>query len=151
VFTHRDAEEAVRRLSLFDHHPLSFRQAQQMRAFRGVVNAIIDGDTYSVVLDVGFYVYPVIEVRLKDVNTPEIVGAERERGLAAREFVRSVLDGKPVVVTTELDATGQDKMSFVRYVADVGIVSIENGRTTITILAQLIQEAGFDLLHPVTP
>lgn len=141
----------MRRLAQFDNHPISFRQAQRMSAYRGVVNAIIDGDTYSVVLDVGFYVYPVIEVRLKGVNTPEIVGAERERGLAAREFVRSVLDGKAVVVTTQLDATGQDKMSFVRYVADVGIVSIVDGRTTVTILAALIQEAGFDLLHPVTP
>lgn len=141
----------MRRLAIFDNHPIAFRQAQQMHAYRGVVNAIIDGDTYSVVLDVGFYVYPVIEIRLKNVNTPEIVGAERERGIAAREYVRSVLEGKPVVVTTELDATGQDKMSFVRYVADVGIASVENGRTTITILAALIQEANFDLLHPVTP
>lgn len=140
----------MRRLSLFDHHPISFRQAQRMGAYRGVVNAIIDGDTYSIVLDVGFYVYPVIEVRLQDVNTPEIVGTEHEQGIAAREFVRGILDGKPVIVVTQLDATGQDKMSFVRYVAEVAIASVEQNRNTITSVAGLIRDAGFDKLHPLS-
>src|SRR4051812_35635626 len=104
----------MRRLAQFDNHPIGFRQAQQMGAYRGVVNAIIDGDTYSLIIDGGFYLYPVIEIRLNDVDTPEIVGTEHDQGIAAREFVRSILDGKPVLVVTQLSATGQDKMSFVR-------------------------------------
>jgi endonuclease YncB( thermonuclease family) len=47
---------------------------RQQYIFSGLVNRAIDGDTYDITLDLGFYVSHPIRVRLKGVDTPEVYG-----------------------------------------------------------------------------
>jgi micrococcal nuclease len=47
---------------------------RQQYIFSGLVNRVIDGDTYDITLDLGFYVSHRIRVRLKGVDTPEVYG-----------------------------------------------------------------------------
>ncbi len=48
---------------------------------------VIDGDTVDVVCDLGFGVTSHQRIRLLAVNTPELKGASRVAGLAAKTFV----------------------------------------------------------------
>lgn len=85
--------------------------------FRGVVAHVVDGDTIDVFVDLGFNSYQYVTVRLKDVNTPELVGVPveiAERGRAAKAFVAQEVLGKQVSMVTFKDRT-----TFGRYVADV--------------------------------
>lgn len=93
-----------------------------MWKYRARLERIIDGDTLEVVIDVGFHTYHREQIRLLDVNTPEIKGVTREAGLKAKEFVRiwlmnATLDAKdknwPLIIETKKDD------SFGRYLAYV--------------------------------
>lgn len=93
-------------------HPRPYPEVVE---WSGFMLRAIDGDTIAVSLDVGFRIKPEIDVRLKGVDTPEIVGANREAGYAARDFVNAIVPHEtPVVVRTE-----KLRRSFNRYIAEV--------------------------------
>lgn len=85
-----------------------------MYQYIAVVDRVVDGDTYDLVIDVGFYIKLTARIRLRGVNTPEVRGEEREAGLAAKVFVEARLPpGQRVLVDTY--KVGK----FGRYIADV--------------------------------
>src|SRR5688572_23356209 len=97
----------------FQQHPSPFLGGQ----FRAVCRHIVDGDTFDVLVDLGFNQYAYAAIRLRGIDTPETRTrdlAEKVRGGAARERVRQLVEGKSVVVHTLPDPT-----TFGRYVADV--------------------------------
>lgn len=49
---------------------------------------VIDGDTFGVIVDLGFRLAFHVNVRLADVNTPEIRGAEKQAGIIVKLFVQ---------------------------------------------------------------
>jgi len=57
--------------------------------YKAEVVRVIDGDTFDVRLDVGFDTHIFKRIRLLGVDTWEIRGEERERGLIAKEFVET--------------------------------------------------------------
>lgn len=67
----------------------------------GKVESVYDGDTMTVMVDLGFNVYKRIVVRLLDVDTPELRGKERDRGLVVRDAVRGLIDQKQVLVQSK--------------------------------------------------
>lgn len=83
------------------------------------VQRVVDGDTYDLEIDLGFRSRVDMRVRLWGVNTPEVRGPDRERGLAATQFVRDTLASchPRIIVTTEREAGGFD--NFGRYLASV--------------------------------
>lgn len=87
----------------------------------------VDGDTIEILVDLGLRVSSTIRVRVADINAPELRGAEKELGKAARDWVRDFLsaDGQGekgwLVIRTR-----KDKRSFNRYVADVWRADGEN-------------------------
>ncbi len=85
-----------------------------MYAYRATVTRVVDDDTIYVDVDMGFDLRQKMKMRLAGLNTPEICGPARDRGLPAIAFAEAVLPaGSPVVVTTH-------KMgNFGRYIADV--------------------------------
>lgn len=98
---------------------------------------VVDGDTYDLTVDLGFNIYHKIRVRLKGVNTPEIYGANAtEEGKAATVFVKALIEGKDVIVTTYKSQPN----TFNRYEADVKFIA-ENGEYKQ--LGELIVEKGF--------
>lgn len=73
----------------------------QVYRYHGEVKEVYDGDTMTVVLDLGFNVMYEARIRLEGVDTPELRGDEREEGLEVRDHVRDLVLGKQVVVTSK--------------------------------------------------
>lgn len=55
--------------------------------FVGEVVRAIDGDTLVVELDLGFRIRHEVVLRLAGIDAPEVVGATREAGFAARNWL----------------------------------------------------------------
>jgi endonuclease YncB( thermonuclease family) len=104
----------------FRNHPVSFSGAMRRGLWRGIVRHVYDGDSYAVFLDKGFFDYQLLDIRLKDVDTPEMVGEKRADGLAAKEAVAlRLLPDKPVLIRVAMSTVDLEKRTFERYVADI--------------------------------
>lgn len=77
---------------------------------------VYDGDTFTLRLTLGFEITFTVQVRLLGIDTPEIRGDERERGLEVRDYVRLMLENaQEIIVNTYKDRTGK----YGRYLAIV--------------------------------
>lgn len=81
-----------------------------------------DGDTVKFTVDLGFDIRFKIKVRLAGIDTPELTKAEKEDGLASRDFLRGQLlvakeQNKEVKVRTYKDGKGK----YGRYIATIFI------------------------------
>jgi len=69
------------------------------------VEAVVDGDTIDVLIDLGFDILFASRVRLAGIDTPESRTkdlAEKALGLEAKEYLKKALkDAKAVVIKTE--------------------------------------------------
>ena len=92
--------------------------------YAAIVREVYDGDTLTVDLDLGMRTWRHHQkIRLWRVNTPELRGADRERGLQIRDFVRKLVLNKLILVRTILDKRGQDRSGkFGRLLGEVLIV-----------------------------
>lgn len=64
------------------------------------------------------------KLRLYGIDTPELRGSESEKqaGRAARDYLRSLIDGKDVIIKTYRDRRGK----YGRYLAEIFIQDEEN-------------------------
>src|ERR671926_510114 len=95
------------------------------------VRRIVDGDTYSVDLDLGFRIWAHDQhIRLAGLDAPE---DETPEGKAAAEFVAALLPvGADLTITTlHRDASGTEVRSFERWVAHVHLA---DGRSLADVL-----------------
>lgn len=75
-----------------------------MYTYKAHVVSIYDGDTLTVDIDLGFCVnLKKIKVRLFGLNTPEIKGQSRDKGLISRDALRSRILDKDIVIRTIKD------------------------------------------------
>lgn len=98
-----------------------------MHEYDAVVTKVYDGDTITVDIDLGFGTWIKGEkIRLYGINTPEVRGSEKVRGLAVRDYVRSLILGKTVKLHTvkKPKTTRGKKGKYGRY---LGFVFIEDG------------------------
>ncbi len=80
------------------------------------VISVYDGDTCTVDIDLGLNAWMRNEkIRLFGINAPELRGDEREEGLKSRDFLRSIIDGKEVLLQTLKDKKGK----YGRYIANI--------------------------------
>lgn len=63
--------------------------------YQGQVTRVIDGDTFEILIELGFGVTQKFHVRLDGIDTPEV---STEKGRMAREYVRNLVENKHVVV-----------------------------------------------------
>jgi micrococcal nuclease len=79
---------------------------------------VIDGDSFELLIDVGFrWTYREI-VRLAGVDTPEKIGKTKAKGLAAKAFVEGLMPpGTMVLARTHMATKQQEK--FGRWLADI--------------------------------
>ena len=85
------------------------------RKCEGKVVKVYDGDTITVLIDLGFGVTFKEKVRLYGINTPEIRGKERPDGLISRDRLRERILDKDVIIKTLKDKKGK----YGRYIAEV--------------------------------
>lgn len=52
---------------------------------------VVDGDTVRMDVDLGFSIRQRMMLRLYGINTPEVVGASKAAGLAAKDFLVTLL------------------------------------------------------------
>lgn len=103
----------------FRDHPTPFLTAMQRGLYRAVGMETHDGDTITVMIDLGFFVYGFADIRVRGVDTPELIGPERAKALDATGFTRWRVDHKPLLLQSLLSRTGNEVRTFERYVADV--------------------------------
>jgi len=103
--------------------------------YRAVVRKVYDGDTCTIDIDLGLGSWIHGEkLRLCRINAPEVRGDERPAGLRSRDFLRSQIQGKEVVLQTIKDKKGK----YGRYLGDIWLKD-ESGNW-ININDLLVQE-----------
>ena len=91
--------------------------------YKALVTKVYDGDTITVEVDLGFKTYVMGEkIRLNRINTPEVRGDSREEGLKSRDYLRTVILNKEILLETVRDKKGK----YGRYLGEV-FYKQENG------------------------
>jgi len=91
--------------------------------YKAFVTKVYDGDTITVEVDLGFKTSVKGEkIRLIRINTPEVRGASREEGLKSRDYLRSLILGKEIILETVKDKKGK----YGRYLGEI-YFEIEDG------------------------
>ena len=72
--------------------------------YRANVIDVADGDSITVDVDLGFYVWlHKQEFRMFGIDAPEVTGTEQAAGEQARDFLRSKILGKQVIIQSILN------------------------------------------------
>ncbi|MST00048.1 MAG: nuclease, partial [Pedosphaera sp.] len=73
----------------------------QLFHYRAHITSVYDGDTCTADIDVGLGVWVRGEkLRLHRINAPELHGADDAKGKASRDHLKSIIDGKDVLLQT---------------------------------------------------
>lgn len=83
--------------------------------YKADIVSVFDGDTCTAIVDLGMRVSVEITIRLYGINTPELRGAQKLDGIKARDFLRSRILMKSVIIKTYKDKTEK----FGRWLADI--------------------------------
>jgi micrococcal nuclease len=94
--------------------------------YRANVVEVYDGDTITVDVDLGFYIWlHKHEFRLYGINAPEVTGIEKAAGEKAREFLRSKILGKQVIIqSTKNPKDAEQKERYGEFLAIVWLDGI---------------------------
>ena len=89
--------------------------------YRAIVVRVIDGDTIDVDIDLGFYVWLKNQrIRLAGIDAPEMRGAERTQGRRSATYLRSMIEGKEIILKTIKGRDGADRRGkFGRWIGRV--------------------------------
>mgnify|MGYP000132587241 CR=1 FL=1 len=69
--------------------------------YRAEVVRVIDGDTIVVDIDLGFYTWLHEQrIRLSGIDAPPARGAQKAAGIAATDFLKSLVDGREIIIRT---------------------------------------------------
>jgi endonuclease YncB( thermonuclease family) len=96
--------------------------------YRAKIERIIDADTFILMVDLGFYNYSAVKVRLRGFDAVE---KNSPKGLDAMVVAESLLRGGQITLQSF-----KDQHSFDRWVCDVWVDG--------TPLAHLLRVAGFE-------
>ena len=89
-----------------------------MYEYKAKVIRVIDGDTMVCDVDLGFSITIRERIRLRGINTPEVRGTQKKRGLEVKEIVRSMIEGKEITLQV------YKKGKYGRFIADIIINDI---------------------------
>lgn len=124
----------------FEKHPLVMPPEWEFRAF---CRYVVDGDTFDGLVDLGFYQYAYETIRVRNLDTPELVGvsaAEAQHAREAKQRAQDLLLMKPIYLKTYIDPTA----TFGRFVADVYYVkTVEPTKMVWQNFADQMKAEGF--------
>jgi len=115
-----------------------------MYEYNAIVDRVVDGDTIDCTIDLGFYTWKKIRVRLEGINTPETRTRdleEKKRGLAAKERLTEILkynDNKCALKVSGLGKFGRALATI--HVESLSPVATDTPITLINVNTQLIEE-----------
>jgi len=101
---------AIQRAGAKDVNP-----ATSLYTYRAIITAVYDGDTVTADIDLGMKIWLRGErLRLWGIDTPELNrGSNREMARKARDFLRTQILGRKVIIKTVRDRKGK----YGRYLA----------------------------------
>lgn len=114
-----------------------------MYEYKAKILNIVDGDTFDLDIDLGFYTHlQDVRVRLLDVNTPEKRGNESLLGLIVKDYLDSLIKeiGPEVIIRSEKSDTTTYTDSFGRWLV---YIKLANGKD----LSELLTELGVNKAH----
>lgn len=114
-----------------------------MYDYKAKILNVVDGDTFDLDVDLGFNIHHIVRVRLLEIDTPEKFGAEKELGLACKEYATQRFLGKEVKIHSEKDEQDLNTDSFGRYLI---YLAEEDGTNII----DLYNSLGINKKHPET-
>lgn len=106
--------------------------------YKAVVERVVDGDTIKVLIDLGFGITYKETVRFADIDAYETslrrgtTEAQKQIGLEGKEFLKELIEGKEISLTTI-----KDRGKYGRYVADV---YIKDGDVDISVNQQMVKK-----------
>ena len=87
--------------------------------YKAHVVSVYDGDTCRVNVDLGFHTWIMNErIRLLRIDAPEIRGESHDAGIAARDYLRSLILDRDVRIETHRDHKGK----YGRYLAEIWLL-----------------------------
>lgn len=105
-----------------------------MYEYNAKVTNIIDGDTFDLDIDLGFYIHIHERVRILNLDTPERRGTkEKELGLIVTEYAKRHFLNEDVVIRSKENLTLKTD-SFGRWLVEV---ILEDGRSIRDIYTEL--------------
>lgn len=78
-----------------------------MYKYKAFVESVYDGDTITCIVDLGFTVKVQKKIRLLGIDTPEMRGEEKTIGKKVRDYLRSLILHKEIILETYKDKTGK--------------------------------------------
>lgn len=89
---------------------------KQLYHYKAKVVSVYDGDTCTIDIDLGLHTWIRGEkIRLNRINAPELKGKDRIKGLASRDFLKSLILDKEIIIETIKDA----KEKYGRYLGEI--------------------------------
>lgn len=89
----------------------------ELYTYKAKVIDIYDGDTITVLVDLGFHINITEKVRLSYIDAPEVRGIERTEGLKSKKWLENKILDKWIVLKTNKDKKGK----YGRYIAEIFI------------------------------
>ncbi|MEP2120006.1 MAG: thermonuclease family protein [Bauldia litoralis] len=105
-----------------EHHP-----TEPAYLYRAEVVRVVDGDTIDVDIDLGFYIWIKKQrIRMLDIDAPEMRGESKVAGAAATEYLKTLIDGKEIILRTSKGKDGADRDdSFGRWLGTVYLDGVD--------------------------
>ena len=105
--------------------------------YKAFVTKVYDGDTITVEIDLGLKTFVKGEkIRLSRINAPEVRGDSREEGLKSRDFLRTLILKKEILLVTLKDKKGK----YGRY---LGEIYFKNEDGDLVNINNLLVDKGF--------
>lgn len=94
-----------------------------MYTYNAIITNVIDGDTFDLDVDLGFYVHVNVRVRLLNVDTPEKRGSEEKGlGLLVTKYSEQLLTNRKVLIRSKGTDNPLNTDSFGRWLAEIYLI-----------------------------
>ena len=88
--------------------------------YKAIVTSVYDGDTITCDIDLGFnVVLKKQKIRFYGIDTPELRGGDKKKGIIVRDKVRELILDKEIILESVKDKKG-------KYGRWLGIIHIDN-------------------------
>lgn len=95
--------------------------------YRAALKRVIDGDTFELVVDLGFKVGVTVTIRLRNFYAPETGTVDGT--VATNRAVAAFAAARTIILQTTKTRTGSDVQTFARYVADIWLDGVSLAET----------------------